>query len=272
MNTKTFKWMAAGLIGLVMVQVFSSIRPTKAQPVTPIDPTTEEYILNRTLQIRLFAPLQTAENESSAPDNGNKSYVMAQGLGTLVRWQGEKVIVTHNHWGEMLQAAEYVTIHDAHGMRLLKVALNEFTSLVRYSDPGTLVLDVPAGLPAEAANLGEDAPVVSGDILNVVRQDPHNPNQLIVAQARMLRIKDYKGQPVYKLAILDNTVIIPGDSGGGNWLNGKLVGNTWASYIDTLKLPNAPETSLVAPLPLGYFQSEETSPMDTQEQVAVLYE
>jgi hypothetical protein len=272
MNTKNFKWMAAGLAGLVLVQVFSSVHQTKAQSVTPIDPATEEHILNSTIQIKLFAPLPDSETEAGQPDGGSKSYVMAKGLGTLVRWQGERVIVTHNHWGDMLKNAEYVTIHDADNKLLVKLALSEFTSLIRYSDPGTLILAAPSSLSAIAADLGDDMIVESGDILNVVRQDPHNSDQVEVVQARMIRMKDYKGQPVIKLAILDEVEIIPGDSGGGNWYEGKLVGNTWASFINTIKLPNSPETSLAAPLPMSYLQASETAPADTYLQVASLYE
>jgi hypothetical protein len=272
MSTKTFKWMTAGLIALIMIQVFSSVSQTKAHPVDPIDSIAEEYILNTTVQIKLFAPLPTTETEAGQPDSGSKSYVMAQGLGTLIRWQGERVIVTHNHWGEMLQDAENVTIHDANGKLLVKMALSEFTSLIRYSDPGTLILAAPSGLPGIASDLGNDISVVSGDMLNIVRQDPGNPELVDVVQARMLRMKDYKGEPVIKLAIMDDGVIIPGDSGGGNWHDGKLVGNTWASFVNTIKLPNSPETSLAAPLPSIYLQADGTIPADTLLQADALYE
>jgi hypothetical protein len=165
-----------------------------------------------------------------------------------------------------------VTIHDAFNSLLVKLTLNEFTSLICYSDPGTLILAAPSGLSVTAANHGDDMIIESGDILNIVRQDPANPDQVEVVQARMLRMKDYKGQPVIKLALLDKVEIIPGDSGGGNWHQGELVGNTWASFINTIKLPNSPETSLAAPLPLSYLQASETLPTETPIQVASLYE
>jgi hypothetical protein len=270
MNTRKITWMAAGLAALIMVQVLCSVGSTKAQPVTTIDPTAEETILDSTVQIKLFAPLPA--DEAGQPDSGYKSYVMAKGLGTLVNWQGDKVFVTHNHWGDMLKDAEYVTIQDAYGSLLQKMALIEFTSLIRYSDPGTLILAAPSGLPGIVADLGNDISVVSGDMLNIVRQDPGNPELVDVVQARMLRMKDYKGEPVIKLAIMDDGMIIPGDSGGGNWHDGKLVGNTWASFVNTIKLPNAPETSLAAPLPTIYLQADGTIPGDTLLQVAALYE
>jgi hypothetical protein len=61
---------------------------------------------------------------------------------------------------------------------------------------------------------------------------------------------------VVKLAILDDAILVPGDSGGGIWLNGKLVGNTWASFINTIKLPFSSNTSLAAPLPSLHLQAD----------------
>jgi hypothetical protein len=270
MNTRTLKWMAAGIIGLVMVQILGSVHLTKAEVVNPIDPIVEEYILDRTVQIRLFAPL--AANEVGQSDHVIRSYVMAKGLGTLVDMNGERVIVTHNHWGEMLKDAEYVTLHDADGNQLIKLGMSEFTNLIRYSDPGTLIVEAPTGLPSAIAKMSDDITMQPGEIISVARQDPANPDQVEVVQARMLRMKNYKGQSVYKLAILDNGVIVPGDSGGGIWSNGKLVGNTWASFLNTIKFPNSPETSLAAPLPSLNLQAAEKAPVETQVQVAALYE
>jgi hypothetical protein len=38
----------------------------------------------------------------------------------------------------------------------------------------------------------------------------------------------YQGLPVYKLRSLNGQYIQPGDSGGGVWQDGVLVGNNWA--------------------------------------------
>ena len=259
---------------ILTLQVFVPALIAKSQPAHTFDPAIAAQILNSTVQISMYAPLPNEPLDGGQADGAHKSYVMANGFGSMVLWKGEAVIVTHNHWGEMLQDAEYVKIHDAYGNFLLKLERDEFTSLIRYSDPGTLVLDVPDGLTATSAELGEDLNMVRDDIVTLVRQRPDDPGQVEVLQGRVLRMKNYKGLAVIKLAILDDAMLVPGDSGGGIWLNGKLVGNTWASFINTIKLPLSADTSLAAPLPMAYFQgravaSEVTSPLLTADLIGV---
>ncbi len=252
MNTKTIRWMAAGLPGILALVVFCSGFLSPSQVVAAIEPEIAQTILNNTLQIRLFDPV-AIDGQANA---SNKAYVMAQGLGSLVSWQGASVIVTHNHWGEMLASAEYAHILDAQGNLLLKLGMAEFKNLVLYSDPGTLVLAAPAGLPA-AITVDEEVAPAAGDVVTLVHQSTTDPNQLDLLQAQVVKSHNYKGQIVYKLALVDDGQIIPGDSGGGIWLNGQLVGNMWASYFETVRLPFSAETSLAAPLP--YFQFADTN-------------
>jgi len=259
MNRRIVKWSAVVLVGFLTVQVFAPLLGTKSQPVTPIDPMVEEYILRTTVQIRLFAPLPATQPDCGQAGCGDPCYVMAQGFGTMVLWEGATVIVTHNHWGDMLKDAQYVHILDAYGNLLLKLWMNEFASLIRYSDPGTLVLDAPAGLSLASADLGIDQSVAAGDIVTVVRQDPADSDRVDLLQARVLSFKQYHGLPVFKLAILGEGSLVPGDSGGGIWFHGELVGNTWASFIKPFKLPMLSETGFAAPLPPLYFQNGETA-------------
>ncbi len=238
MNTKNIKWTAAGLVGIVALVVICSGLLASSQAPALIDPSLAETILHNTLQIRLYVPLTRDAH----------GYVMSQGLGSLVVWQGATVIVTHNHWGEMLENAEYAKILDDQGNLLLKLGMDELRNLILYSDPGTLVLSAPDGLPA-GINLDEHSSMVAGDVVALVHQDSEIPDKVSLLQARVANLKNYKGQPVYKLALLDDSQIIPGDSGGGIWVDGKLAGNMWASYFDTVKLPFLVETSLAAPLP-----------------------
>ena len=251
------------MTAILTLQVFVPALRMKSQLVSAIDPSIEAQILNSTVQIRLFAPLPCPQTDD-VPANCGGQYVMAQGLGSMVLWDEVKVIVTHNHWGDMLKDAEYVQIHDAQGNLIMKMWMDEFTNLIRYNDPGTLVLNAPAGLAIVPAGLGDDQNVVPGEIVNLVHQDPVNPGRVNVLQARVVTFKEYHGQPVVKLAILDNVMIIPGDSGGGIWLNGELIGNMWASFINTIKLPGSMETSLAAPLPSFYIQAAEVAPVDSQ--------
>jgi hypothetical protein len=41
----------------------------------------------------------------------------------------------------------------------------------------------------------------------------------------------YKGLPVFKLRSLSGQPLKQGDSGGGVWFRGQLVGNTWATLL-----------------------------------------
>ncbi len=257
------------MTAILTLQVFVPALGAKSQPVTPIDPSIKAQILNSTVQIRLFAPLPCPQTDGVQANCGGQ-YVMAQGLGSMVLWDGATVIVTHNHWGDMLKDAEYLQFHDAQGNLIMKMWMDEFTSLIRYNDPGTLVLNVPAGLSIAPANLGSDQGLTAGDIVTLVHQDPINPDSLTLLQASVVTFKKYHGQAVVKLAIMDNVTIIPGDSGGGIWINGELVGNMWASFINTFKLPNSPETSLAAPLPIVDFRAAETDAAVSQLHLASL--
>jgi hypothetical protein len=270
MNSRKITGFGMIMTTILTLQVFVPAFVAKSQTIPALDPAIKGEVLNSTVQIIMYAPLPTNQPDDGQTDCRYKSYVMAKGFGTMVLWQGEKFIVTHNHWGEMLEDAEYVKIQDAYGNFLVKMGIDEFTSLIRYTDPGTLILDSPAGLPTTSADLGKDINMVTDDIVTVVRQDPVNPDQVDISQARVLRMKNYKGLTVVNLAILDDAMLVPGDSGGGIWMNGKLVGNTWASFINTIKLPLSLETSLAAPLPMAYFQdgeptSELTDPLLTTD-------
>jgi len=52
-------------------------------------------------------------------------------------------------------------------------------------------------------------------------------------------LNQYKGQilynslPAYRLRSLDGQPVIPGDSGGGIWYKGTLIGNNWVTLMET---------------------------------------
>ncbi len=244
MNAGTTKRMSAGLPVILAVVVLWSGWLTPVQIESRIDPEIAESILHNTVQLRLFAQVQV-NNQS---DRGYQSYVMAQGLGSLVVWHGGTVIVTHNHWGTILSEAEYVQIMDAKGYLLYRLGMVDFLRLIIYRDPGTLVLAAPAGITSDIRLARADSTSV-GDLVTLVHQAADNPDHVEVLQAQVARSKNYKGQSVYMLKLANGAQIIPGDSGGGIWLDGKLVGNIWASYLNLFKLPFSPNTSLFAPLP-----------------------
>jgi len=80
-------------------------------------------------------------------------------------------------------------------------------------------------------------------------------------EAEVESIGEYKGLPIFVLRSLDGLPIVSGDSGGGIWQDGRLVGNMWAtvtkpsatnalgSSAQNLAAPQATEFSYAALLP-----------------------
>ena len=46
-------------------------------------------------------------------------------------------------------------------------------------------------------------------------------------------VEESENRPVFILRSLDGQPIVQGDSGGGVWWNGRLIGNTWATEMIT---------------------------------------
>lgn len=162
---------------------------------------------------------------------------LGSGMGTLAQVQGENYLVTHNHWGELLQDMTIVGLRDADNHMIMPMYGSEFKSLIVYQDPGTLVLHAPAGL-AEAltpASLVCAADLQVGDIVQLVVLDAPIWGKAAIHDAAVEETRAYKGEPIFKLHRLDNQPIHPGDSGGGVWFAGKLVANNWvvlATYTE----------------------------------------
>ena len=50
--------------------------------------------------------------------------------------------------------------------------------------------------------------------------------------APVTAVEQREERPIYVLRSLDGQAIVQGDSGGGVWWNGRLVGNTWATELN----------------------------------------
>ena len=55
---------------------------------------------------------------------------LAYDLATVVQYQGEKYLVTHNHWGEMLRDMNILEIRDAQFKMLRTMYASEFKNLM----------------------------------------------------------------------------------------------------------------------------------------------
>jgi hypothetical protein len=146
-------------------------------------------------------------------------------LGTVI---GPHLILTHNHFGATLgtQPKETFTIRDSAG-RSAHVRVADVKRIAL--DRGTLLLQLPDTVNLTALPLAEQAAIshlAAGDWLTVNYWD--DANQRLAVKAFQL-IKTANG--VATLADPDR-VINPGDSGGGVFFNGQLIGNTWSYNAD----------------------------------------
>jgi hypothetical protein len=156
------------------------------------------------------------------------STFLAYGVGSLIEYQGEILLVTHNHW-RYLQDATIVKFFDADNNLIKVITRDRFIKSIAYSDAGTLVLRPPQELIDQLVpvNLSSVPQVTAGETVEVVyRQDPARETAAVL-QATVEEVTVYDGQPVYKLHCPEGHTIQPGDSGGGIWHEGVLVGNNW---------------------------------------------
>jgi hypothetical protein len=216
MNSKAARWVLAALTGLVLFLNFDTVVAATPANVARIEASSEAQILDATVQIHILVPT----------DGGA---VIAEGLGTLVSQAGGTRIVTHNHWGTFTRDAQTAEFYNASGDLLVKTSGDEFRGLIRYQDKATLVLDTPKGLSdhRRPASLGDISSVKKGDVVLVAHQAPNAEGKVAVLEAVVDSSAAYKGLSVFVLRTGKSLAIITGDSGGGVWRDGQLIGNMW---------------------------------------------
>jgi hypothetical protein len=224
---------------IVGALVFPNIEAVGEQVVEGTQPHNKE-ILDATVQINIYALSEearsgqgnmSADQVRSAIGNG-AGYYLAEGLGTVVNVNGLSVIVTHYHWGEFLMNADLVELLDANGNKLADLSLMEFKALALFIDNGTLILNIPAGVNLQPIELLENTEVVQGMRLLVARRNRENGKTVELIEADVEGAENYKSQACWRLKTLGDEPIIPGDSGGGVFLKGKLVGNNLARVLE----------------------------------------
>lgn len=156
--------------------------------------------------------------------------VIAYSLGTVI---GPQTILTHNHFDPNTGKLdnEWMAVAESDGdivqLSLADMALDPI-------DKGTLLIGLPDDLTVSIASVADQVTVnrlAVGDWLTVVYWD--DPNERLTQQDFQI-VKLAQG-----IAILADPerIINSGDSGGGAYMAGKLVGNTWRITTDTNDRP-----------------------------------
>jgi hypothetical protein len=154
---------------------------------------------------------------------------LGYGIGTLIQVNGQTFLITHNHWREILEDITIVRFYDADHKLVKAIIGKEYRELILHADSGTQILQPPPELvdnlmPVNVDILGQ---ISVGESVEVVCWDKSTRDKADIQQAVIEEISTYNGVPVYKLRNLEGEPIQPGDSGGGVWHKGVLVGNNW---------------------------------------------
>jgi hypothetical protein len=88
-------------------------------------------------------------------------------------------------------------------------------------------LNAPADAFREASP-AEGPKLEAGDQVLVVHQKPGRGDEVAVMPAVIERRLTFQSLPAFQLHADDGSALIPGDSGGGLWFTGYLVGELWA--------------------------------------------
>lgn len=203
-----------------------------------VDLEMRQQMLGSTVQIVLLAPVLDAQGQPVIIENGSErqmQYNTGEGLGTLARMNNELVIVTHDHWTLLNGQLAKARFYNVNNEMLAEVSGAEFHGLIRSRDGGTMVLTAPAALMTSGglmtADLGNSQSVGWADAVMVVYRVPETGG----VDVKMMVIHstaEYLGKASYVLQSSEGTIVVPGNSGGGIWQNGRLVGNMWTTMVE----------------------------------------
>ncbi len=206
-----------------------------------------QQLLAATVQIRLHASLRDETGNAVLVENNGTWHtqeMIARGLGTLVQLDSQLFIVTHDHWGDLLATAETAQFYNANGVLLVEISGAVFRNLLHYRDQGTLLLAAPPELPLPLGVMGNGRELAVGSQVFLTRYQP-GYEVVEVVVARVTAVTEREGIPAYLLQTVDGTPVVPGDSGGGVWFEGQLVGNLWRNQaVETVPTTGGAETMM----------------------------
>ena len=213
-----------------------------------VDLETRQKALASTVQILLLVPVLDEQGQPVIIENGGErqmQYQTGEGMGTLARMNNELVIITHDHWTLLNAQLAKARFYNANNDLLVEVSGAEFVGLIRSRDGGTMVLAAPIALLGRsglaAAEIGNGQAAGWGETVAVVYRNPATW-ALDVKVMAVRETADYQGRASFVLQSSEGTIVIPGNSGGGIWYNGGLVGNMWTTMVQDNVADSSSET------------------------------
>ncbi len=173
-----------------------------------------------------------------SPTEDPSRHTVRFGLGTLTQRDGQTVIVTHDHWVSSFEVVTQIEIWNRHNELLASLDGEALAALVLYRDGGTLVLRVPDEMAVGgfSPRPRSSRSIQPGDMVLVMHQanalDPATA-EVTTSEAVVVAFDEFKSRPSLTVTLVDNQQIVYGDSGGGVWHEGRLVGNMWATEVET---------------------------------------
>lgn len=201
-----------------------------------IDQAVQQQILDATVKISFFAPAVDEKGQIKQQIvNGQKqaTYEGGIGLGTLVRADGETLIITHDHWRLLYRSGTFVEFHNSIDELLLTMSGHEFYDLIRYRDGGTMILKAPLTIVKRLRPtiIGSNIETREGDIVFIVYRHSGSIDELSVQAMVVTEIRDLGESRILEIRSQESKIVTTGNSGGGVWCDGQLVGNMWSTVM-----------------------------------------
>lgn len=229
MARKIFFIILIGIISALVVTFFPKIDNAQAS-VNPVNDSASRQILDATVRITVFA--EEASTSLSATQAVNE-YALGDGLGTLVQDGPNTYIVTHDHWSRLVDNLRKVQFQDASGELLLELDRSLFYSLIRYRDGGLMILVAPEEIRSQitAVSVNKGAELSEDQPLLIAFWQPEADQQINVEPVTVEMMESYEGQPAIKMRSQNGRTVVQGNSGGGVFSAGQLVGTMWETIV-----------------------------------------
>lgn len=157
---------------------------------------------------------------------------LVTGLGTVVLKDSQPFIVTHDHWnkGDHQGAPYLIDFYNANNELIYSMDGTALAKKIVYGDGGSLILAMPELPGIVPVKLDKPLPRLHrGKQVYVVRVNGNHDGPIEIIEAEITPIQSGMPVPTVSLQSVNGEEIIPGDSGGGIWIDDQLVGNMWKS-------------------------------------------